>query len=129
MAAECALGREPRDVSADKVGYDIESRDPTSGHLHLIEVKGRIDGGDTITATPNEMLVSLIAGERFVLAIVPLGEMALRTSRSMCGVRSIVRRTRMRARSSSSSTSWCRGGLPRADATAQHPERCARAYH
>jgi superfamily II DNA or RNA helicase len=72
MAAERALGREPRDVSADKVGYDIESRDPASGHLHFIEVKGRIDGGDTITVTTNEMLVSLNAGERFVLAIVPV---------------------------------------------------------
>ena len=46
----------------------------TSGHLHFIEVKGRIDGGDTITVTTNEMLVSLNAGERFVLAIVPVGE-------------------------------------------------------
>jgi hypothetical protein len=73
MAAERALGREPRDVSADKVGYDIESRDPKTGHLHFIEVKGRIDRGDTITVTTNEMLVSLNAGERFVLAIVPVG--------------------------------------------------------
>ena len=74
MAAERALGREPRDVSADKVGYDIESRDPASGHLHFIEVKGRMDGGDTITVTTNEMLVSLNAGDRFVLAIVPVGK-------------------------------------------------------
>jgi SNF2 family DNA or RNA helicase len=74
MAAERALGREPRDVSAAKVGYDIESRDPGTGHLHFIEVKGRVDGGDTITVTTNEMLVSLNAAERFVLAIVPVGE-------------------------------------------------------
>jgi hypothetical protein len=74
MAAERALGREPRDVSAAKVGYDIESRDPKTEHLHFIEVKGRIDGGDTITVTTNEMLVSLNAGDRFVLAIVPVGE-------------------------------------------------------
>jgi len=72
MAAERALGREPRDVSAAKVGYDIESRDPKTEHLHFIEVKGRIDGADTITVTTNEMLVSLNAGERFVLAIVPV---------------------------------------------------------
>ena len=74
MATERALGREPRDVSGAKVGYDIESRDPATGHLHFIEVKGRIAGGDTITVTTNEMLVSLNAGERFVLAIVPVGE-------------------------------------------------------
>jgi superfamily II DNA or RNA helicase len=74
LIAERALGREPRDVSAAKVGYDIESRDPNTGHLHFIEVKGRIDGGDTITVTTNELLVSLNAGERFVLAIVSVSE-------------------------------------------------------
>ena len=72
LASERALGREPRDVSAAKVGYDIESRDPSSGHLHFIEVKGRIEGGDTITVTTNEMLVALNSGDRFVLAIVPV---------------------------------------------------------
>ena len=74
FAAERALGREPRDVSAAKVGYDIESRCPKSGHLHFIEVKGRAEGGDTITVTTNEMLVALNSGERFVLAVVPIGE-------------------------------------------------------
>jgi superfamily II DNA or RNA helicase len=74
IAAERALGREPRDVSTAKVGYDIESRDPRTGHLHFIEVKGRADDGDTITVTTNEMLVSLNAGEHFVLAIVSVGK-------------------------------------------------------
>jgi hypothetical protein len=73
IAAETALGREPRDVSAQKVGYDVESRDPRSGCLHFIEVKGRIEGGDTVTVTTNEMLVALNAAERFVLAIVHIG--------------------------------------------------------
>lgn len=73
MAAERALGREPRDVSAEKVGYDIESVDPKSGHLHFLEVKGRIDGADAITVTTNEALVGLNAGDRFVLAIVQVG--------------------------------------------------------
>ena len=31
MAAETALGNVPKDVSAEKRGYDIESRDPRSG--------------------------------------------------------------------------------------------------
>jgi hypothetical protein len=74
LAVERALGRQPRDVSADKVGYDIESRDPKTGHLHFIEVKSRIAGGNTITVTTNEMLVSLNAGERLVPAIVSLGD-------------------------------------------------------
>ena len=34
-------GQQPRDVSAEKKGYDIESRDPRAGHLRFIEVKGR----------------------------------------------------------------------------------------
>ena len=37
----------------------------------------KIGIGDTITVTTNEMLVSLNAGERFVLAIVPVGENGL----------------------------------------------------
>jgi SNF2 family DNA or RNA helicase len=74
IAAERALGREPRDVSAAKVGYDIESRDPETGSLTFIEVKGRIAGGDTITVTTNEVLVALNAGEKFVLAIVPIAD-------------------------------------------------------
>ncbi|MGJ4924378.1 helicase-related protein [Bradyrhizobium oligotrophicum] len=72
FAAERALGREPIDVSAAKVGYDIESRDAVTGHLLFIEVKGRIEGGDTITVTTNEMIVALNAEEHFVLAIVPI---------------------------------------------------------
>jgi superfamily II DNA or RNA helicase len=72
FAAERALGREPRDVSAAKVGYDIESLDPKTGHLHFLEVKGRIEGGDTITVTTNEMIVALNSEDRFVLAIVPV---------------------------------------------------------
>lgn len=72
FSAERALGREPRDVSAAKLGYDIESHDPKTGHLHFIEVKGRIEGGDTITVTTNEMIVALNSEDRFVLAIVPV---------------------------------------------------------
>ena len=46
MAAEQGLGFEPRDVAADKCGYDIESRDPAGeSRLRFIEVKGRVRGG------------------------------------------------------------------------------------
>jgi hypothetical protein len=38
--------------------------------LHFIEVKGRIEGADTVTLTTNELLVALNAAERFVLAVV-----------------------------------------------------------
>ena len=70
MAAEKSLGFEPRDVSADRVGYDIESRDPEGGHLRFIEVKGRIEGADTVTVTRNEILTALNKPDAFIFAIV-----------------------------------------------------------
>jgi hypothetical protein len=51
MDAERKLGYEPRDVSAQKVGYDIESSVPGTGKLRFIEVKGRIMGASTVTVT------------------------------------------------------------------------------
>src|SRR5690606_11808449 len=38
MAVERALGNQPRDVSAENKGYDVESRDPRAGRLRFIEV-------------------------------------------------------------------------------------------
>ncbi|MBB5233178.1 helicase-related protein [Deinococcus budaensis] len=68
---ELALGRQPRDVSAERgLGYDLESRDPDSGRLHFIEVKGRWEDADTVTLTRNEMLASRNAPEQFRLALV-----------------------------------------------------------
>ena len=72
MDTERRLGREPRDVSAENRGYDIESRDPESGSLIFIEVKGRADGADTITITRNEMLTAFNAEDAYVLAVVPI---------------------------------------------------------
>ena len=70
MAAERLLGNEPRDVSAENKGYDVESRDPRAGHLRFIEVKGRHADGRDVIVTKNEILASLNAREAFVLAIV-----------------------------------------------------------
>ena len=70
MAAERALGNLPRDVSAENKGYDIESRDPRSGHLRFIEVKGRHADGRDVIITKNELLASLNAPEAFILALV-----------------------------------------------------------
>jgi superfamily II DNA or RNA helicase len=70
MAAERSLGYEPRDVSADRCGYDIESRVPPGGRLRFIEVKGRHKDGKTITVTRNEILTALNKPEAFILAIV-----------------------------------------------------------
>ncbi|PIE22546.1 MAG: RNA helicase [Planctomycetota bacterium] len=70
MAVERELGFEPRDREFEKLGYDIESRDPATGKLRFIEVKGRISGAETITVTRNEILYSLNKPEDFILAIV-----------------------------------------------------------
>lgn len=70
MAHERSLGNEPHDVSAEKKGWDIESRDGETGHLRFIEVKGRhVDARDVII-TKNEILASLNAPEAFHLALV-----------------------------------------------------------
>ena len=70
MAAERALGHEPRDVSAAKVGYDVESRDGTTGRLRFIEVKGRGGDADTVTVTHQEIRTALNKPDAFILAIV-----------------------------------------------------------
>ena len=84
MAAERALGNLPRDVSAENKGYDIESRDPRSGHLRFIEVKGRHADGRDVIITKNELLASLNAPEAFVLAIVQVRMAALPANPFMC---------------------------------------------
>jgi hypothetical protein len=66
------------DVSALKCGWDltayppvINGKQPNAKH---IEVKGRIKGAGTITITRNEMLYALNQADKFVLAIVLVGE-------------------------------------------------------
>lgn len=74
MEAERALGNEPEDVSAQKVGYDILSFNPDTKSQRFIEVKGRIDSGTTITVTRNEIITSLNKPEDFILAIVQVAQ-------------------------------------------------------
>ncbi len=75
MRAERAQGYEPRDVSAQKCGYDIESFVPEAlrigqESLRFIEVKGRAAGASSITVSRNEMLTALNQPEQFFLAVV-----------------------------------------------------------
>ena len=86
LAAERALGRAPRDVSAQQgLGYDIESKDPTTGTLVFIEVKGRWIGKNDITLTKNEILCSRNAPEQFRLALVIVAEEGARAPRYLRG--------------------------------------------
>lgn len=74
---ESSLGYQPKDVSAAKCGYDVESYVPeamrqrlTSYALRMIEVKGRTKGATTVTVSKNEILTALNKPEEFILAIV-----------------------------------------------------------
>ncbi|MCU0772890.1 MAG: DUF3883 domain-containing protein [Verrucomicrobia bacterium] len=76
----------PRDVSAQKgLGYDIESKDPTTGTLVFIEVKGRWIGKSDVTLTKNEILCSRNEPEKFRLALVIVAEEGARAPRYLRG--------------------------------------------
>jgi len=70
MEVERRLGYEPVDREHEHLGYDIESRDPRTGRLRFIEVKGRVSGAETITVTRNEILTALNKPDDYILAIV-----------------------------------------------------------
>jgi len=76
MGVESSFGFTPKDVSAAKCGYDVESHIPealrteSTASLRFIEVKGRAKGADTVIVTKNEILTALNKPEEFILAIV-----------------------------------------------------------
>jgi superfamily II DNA or RNA helicase len=74
MEAEIILGHAPRDVSADNLGYDIESRDGHTGQLRFIEVKGRRAGAETVTITYNEIRALCNRPDTGILAIVEVDD-------------------------------------------------------
>ena len=70
MEVERGLGFEPTDRETEKLGYDIESRDPRTGKLRFIEVKGRAADEHALTVTKNEILYSLNKPDDFILGMV-----------------------------------------------------------
>lgn len=74
METEIALGNAPRDVSADNLGYDIESRDGQTGQLRFIEVKGRRAGAETVTVTYNEIRALCNRPDTGILALVEIDD-------------------------------------------------------
>ncbi len=70
METERRLGFQPVDREVEKLGYDVESRDPATGKLRFIEVKGRQVDASTVTVTRNEILYSLNKPDDFILALV-----------------------------------------------------------
>jgi hypothetical protein len=69
MRSEVAMGRTPKDVSKQKIGWDITSS-LGNGELLFIEVKGRQKDATTVTISRNEILTGLNKPDNFVLAIV-----------------------------------------------------------
>ena len=91
MEVERRLGFEPTDREFEKLGYDIESREPGTGRLRFLEVKGRVSGAATITVTKNEILYSLNKPDDFILAIVEFWK-EMRTACTTCVAPSSVSR-------------------------------------
>jgi SNF2 family DNA or RNA helicase len=74
MEIERGLGFVPVDRELEKLGYDIESAVPGTGRLRFLEVKGRVEGADTVTVTKNEILYSFNKPDEFILALVEFQE-------------------------------------------------------
>lgn len=70
METERALGRHPIDVGVPGRPWHVESRDPATGDLYFIEVKGRVAGADTVTVTRNEIITAVNRPDRYILALV-----------------------------------------------------------
>ena len=70
MEVERSLGFTPVDREFEQLGYDIESLDPATGKLRILEVKGRVEDAETITVTKNEFLYSLNKPDDYILAMV-----------------------------------------------------------
>ena len=85
LEIETELGFIPRDVSAAKVGYDVESqippgkRGPDGATLRFIEVKGRAKGAAIVTVSKNEILTAFNKPEEYILAIVEVDGVVTRT--------------------------------------------------
>lgn len=76
--AEESRGCRVVDVSAQKCGWDLTSYPPASNgkqsDARHIEVKGRIQGAETVTITRNEILYAFNQADKFILAIVLVGQ-------------------------------------------------------
>lgn len=68
LAIERSVGHHPTEMHHNNPGYDIESDTPDG--LDFIEVKGRIEDGDTFFLTRQEAVTALNKRQRAVLALV-----------------------------------------------------------
>jgi hypothetical protein len=73
LQTERTLGRAPFEMPPNNKGYDIESK-CGDGRLLFVEVKGRIEGAETVTITKSEIGVGRNKPDDFVLALVEVPE-------------------------------------------------------
>src|SRR5262249_27247410 len=69
MNHERRRGWQPEDVSAENRGFDVLSREPTTGQVRFIEVKGRA-GTDPVALTGNEYRTAQRLGDDYWLYAV-----------------------------------------------------------
>ncbi len=62
-------GRQPQDVAAENLGYDVRSFDPGSGTTRYIEVKARAGSGG-VALTQNEWFTAQRLGEDYYLYVM-----------------------------------------------------------
>ena len=70
LETERSLGRKPKEMPHNNEGYDIESREPDTGDLYFIEVKGRIEGAEAVTVSRSQIIHAQNTPDRFILALV-----------------------------------------------------------
>ncbi|MBD2777612.1 helicase-related protein [Iningainema tapete] len=90
IADEKRQGFEPKDVSASRCGYDIESHVLNTGQLRFIKVKSRIYGASSVTVTRNEIITALNKPDSFILALVEVPE-SEQVSSNNCNIRYVRR--------------------------------------
>jgi SNF2 family DNA or RNA helicase len=67
LAAERGLGHTPQEMPRNNPGFDVRSL-TRDGHVRFLEVKGRIEGAETVSITRNEILTGLNS-PRWILAL------------------------------------------------------------
>ena len=72
MEVERNLGRKPTEMPHQHPGYDIESKDPDTGQLLFIEVKGKAVGATNVTVSKTQILTAFNKPDSFILAIVEI---------------------------------------------------------
>ncbi|GED97175.1 helicase-related protein [Gordonia crocea] len=71
LASERALGRSPEEMAHNNKGFDIRSTTPgTADPTVFLEVKGRVEGADSVFVSYNEVLHALNTGQQHRLVLV-----------------------------------------------------------